>query len=167
MSVPHTKGGAIVWTCVKDHIIDEKENHKEIGLHGFDYKLFEEEEGGGNREGIDGYPYLKDLIQLWPGYWVRQMEKMNEAVCMKNRFTSNQVGKQSVRPFKRQEFWKCIGCILLKVNYGEKGRKIWSEVPKFSGKYENPKLQRYVRVTTDLYKVCCAHYFPFYIYACH
>ena len=43
VSVPHPKGGIIVWTCVKDHIIDEKEDYKEIGLCGFDYKLFEEE----------------------------------------------------------------------------------------------------------------------------
>ena len=34
MSVPHPKGGAIVWTCVKDHIIDEKEGYKDIGLRG-------------------------------------------------------------------------------------------------------------------------------------
>ena len=41
MTVPHPKGGAIVWTCVKDHIIYEKEDYKDIGLHGFSYKLFE------------------------------------------------------------------------------------------------------------------------------
>ena len=40
MSVPHPKGGAIVRTYVKDHIIDEKEEYKDIGLGGFDYKLF-------------------------------------------------------------------------------------------------------------------------------
>ena len=51
MSVKHPKGGAIVWNCVKDHIIDEKEDYKNIGLSGFDYKLFVEEEGGGTREG--------------------------------------------------------------------------------------------------------------------
>ena len=49
MPVPHTKGGAIVWTCVKDHIIHEKEDYKDIGICGFDYTLFEEEEGGGIR----------------------------------------------------------------------------------------------------------------------
>ena len=38
MSVPNPKGGAIFWTCVKDHIIDEKEDYKDIGLRGFDYK---------------------------------------------------------------------------------------------------------------------------------
>ena len=111
MSFPHPKGGTIFWTCVKDHIIDEKEDNKYIGLRGFDYKLFEEEEGRGTREGLYGYPYLNHIIQLWPGYWVSQMAKMNEAVFMKNRFTSNGVGKRLVRPFKRQKFWKYIGCI--------------------------------------------------------
>ena len=43
VSVSHTKGGKIVWTCVKDHIIDEKEDYKEIRLRGFDYSSFEEE----------------------------------------------------------------------------------------------------------------------------
>ena len=54
MSIPHPKGGGIVWTCTKDHIIDEKDQYKSIGIIGFDYKLFEEEEGGGTREGLDG-----------------------------------------------------------------------------------------------------------------
>ena len=46
VSVPHPKGGKIVWTFVKDHVIDEKEDYKEIRLRGFDYSLFEEKEGG-------------------------------------------------------------------------------------------------------------------------
>ena len=28
VSVPNPKGGTIVWTCVKDHIINEKEDYK-------------------------------------------------------------------------------------------------------------------------------------------
>ena len=66
VSVPHPKGGVIVWTCVKDHIIDEKEEYKDIGLCGFDYTIFEEEEGVGTREGLDGYTYFKHIIQLLP-----------------------------------------------------------------------------------------------------
>ena len=46
MSVSHPKGGNIVWTCVEDNIIEEKEDYKYIGLHGFDYRSFEEDEGG-------------------------------------------------------------------------------------------------------------------------
>ena len=75
VSVPHPKGGTIVWICVKDHVIDENEDYKDIRIRGFDYSLFEEKEGGGKQEGLDGYPYLKHLIKLWPGDWVRNMEK--------------------------------------------------------------------------------------------
>ena len=69
---------------MKYHIIDENGYYKYIVIRGFDYKLFEEEEDGETREVLYGYPYLKHLIQLWPGDWVKQMAKMNEAVCMKN-----------------------------------------------------------------------------------
>ena len=87
MSVPHPKGGDIVWTCVKDHIINENDTYEAIGLRGFDYKLFQEEEGGGTREGLDGYPYLNNIIKLWPGDLDNQMSKMNKAVGMKNCVT--------------------------------------------------------------------------------
>ena len=143
---------------MKGHIIDENDNYKDIGLSGFDYKLFEKEEGGGTRKGLDSYPYLKHLIQLCTDDWVKQMAKMNKAVGMKNRVTMIGGGKWLVILFKSQEFWKFIGCILSPVTYGKKGHKIWSEVPKCFGKYENTKLRRDVNETTDLYKVCCDHY---------
>ena len=47
MYVQHTNRWNIIWTSMKDNIIEEKEDYKDIGLNGFDYKLFEEEEGGG------------------------------------------------------------------------------------------------------------------------
>ena len=55
VSVPYPKGGTIVWTFVKDHVIDKKEDYKEIRLRGFDYSLFEEKAGGGKRYGLDRY----------------------------------------------------------------------------------------------------------------
>ena len=166
VSVPHPKGGTIVWTCVKDHVIDEKEDHKDIGIRGFDYRLFEEEEGRGKLEVLDGSPYLKHLIKLWPGDWEKQMKKKNEAVCMKNRVTLNGGGKRQVKNFTRQEFWKFIGFILSSVTYGKKGCKLWSELSKGFGKYDNLTLRRDVRGTTNLYKVCCARYRHLYIYVC-
>ena len=69
--VPRLKGSNISWTLVEDNIVYEMEECKFIGISGFDYKLFEEDEGGGGGEGLDGYPYLKHIIQFWPGYWVR------------------------------------------------------------------------------------------------
>ena len=101
VSVPHPKWGEIVWTCVKDHIINEKEDYRDIGIRGFDYKLFEEEQGGGTRKVLDGYPYLKHLIQLWTGYLVRNMAKINIGVGMKNCVTMNGIGKRLVSTFKR------------------------------------------------------------------
>ena len=155
------------WTCVKDHIIDEKEDHKDIRLRGFDYKLFEEQEGGGTRKGLYSYPYLKHIVQLCPDDWVIQMAKMNEAVDMKNRVTINGEGKRLVRPFKSHVLWKCIGCTLSVVTYGKKLHKLWSEIQKPFSKMENTKQERGFFVNTDLYKVYCAHYFHFYTYACH
>ena len=43
VSVPYQKGVKIVWTCVKDNIIEGKEYCEDIGLLGFGYKLFEGE----------------------------------------------------------------------------------------------------------------------------
>ena len=47
MSVLHPKWGVVVWTCVKGNITKGKDQYEDIGLRGFDYKLFEKEEGGG------------------------------------------------------------------------------------------------------------------------
>ena len=131
VSVPHPEGGNIVCIYVKDHIIEEKEQYKAIRLRGFGYKLFEEEVGGGVREVLDGYPYLKHLLQLWLGYRVKQMAKMNEAVGMKNRLMVSGGKKRLVRPFNSQEFWKCISFILSAVTCGKKGHNFWSELPFF------------------------------------
>ena len=149
------------------HIIDEKKKYEAIGLCRSDYKLFEEEEGEGTRGGLDGYPYLKHLLHLWPGDWVNQMKQMNEAVGMNNHVTVSGGGKRLVRPFRRQEFWKCIGCVLSAVTYGKKGKKLWIELPKYSGNMAPTKIQRDVHGNTDLYKICCDIYCNFYIYACH
>ena len=98
---------------------------------------------------------------------MNQMEKMNKVVGMKNCFTIDRGGKRLVRPLKRQELWRFIGCILSSVTYGKKGNKLWSEIPKYFGNKAPTKLQRDVSGKTDLYKVCCDHYCPFYIYAFH
>ena len=62
---------------MKDHIIDEKEAYKDIGLRGFGYKLFEEEEDMGTRKVLYGYPCLKHLIHMCTGDVLRQMAKIN------------------------------------------------------------------------------------------
>ena len=49
------------------------EDYKSIGICAFDCKLFEEEKAGGVQEVINGYPYFKYRVKLWPGDWVEQL----------------------------------------------------------------------------------------------
>ena len=77
---------------------------------------------------------------------------MNEAVGMKNHVTVSGGGKQIVRLFRRQQFLKCIGCLILEVTYGKNGHNIWSEIPKTYGNMVLTKLHRDVRGNTHLYK---------------
>ena len=49
MSYVTSQGRNIVLTFVGDNITKEKEENREIGLCGFDTKVFEENEGGGVR----------------------------------------------------------------------------------------------------------------------
>ena len=72
-----------------------------------------------------------------------------------------------VLPFIRQEFWKCIGCIILAVAYGKKGHTILSEISQTLGNTPPTKLQRDVRGNTDIHKVCCDLYHPYYCYYFH
>ena len=76
---------------MKDNTIEENEQQKSTGLRAFDYKLFEEEEDEGFREGLYIYNYFKHMVQLWLVDWVKKIEKMNEAFSMKNSITMSGV----------------------------------------------------------------------------
>ena len=69
---------------MEDNVVGGKEEYKSIGISGFDYKLFEEEEGGGVREGIYGYTYLKHIIELCLGDWFDHLSKINEEINERN-----------------------------------------------------------------------------------
>ena len=69
--------------------------------------------------------YLNHLIQLWPGDRVKQMEKINKGVVMKNCLTVVAGGKRIVFPFRSQEFCKFIGFVIYTVIYVNKGHKLW------------------------------------------
>ena len=53
--------------------MEKKEKYEAIGLRGFYHKILDEEEDGRVKESLDWYPYLKYLIQLCPGDWVRKV----------------------------------------------------------------------------------------------
>ena len=160
MSILHPKGGNIVWVCVKDNIIEGRFQYESIGIRGFDYKLFEKYEGGGIQGVLYGYPYLKNLLQLWTVYLVKHMGKINEAVGENNFLDKSGGEKRSVHNFRRQELCKFTGCILSEVTYGKKGHKRWGLTQIYFGKNPPTKLHRDIFVITYLYKLCCDIYFP-------
>ena len=36
----------VLWDVVGDHVVEEPSDHKDIGLRGFDFNIFNEDEGG-------------------------------------------------------------------------------------------------------------------------
>ena len=69
----------VLWEVVKYHVIEEPSDNKDIGLRGFDFNIFDEDEERVVREGCSE-PYLLMLIKLWPGYWISQLKRMNRKV---------------------------------------------------------------------------------------
>ena len=41
----------VLWEVVNDHVAEEPSDHKDIGLRGFDFNIFDEDEEGVVREG--------------------------------------------------------------------------------------------------------------------
>ena len=69
----------VLWEVVGDHVVEEPSDHKDTGLRGFDFNIFDEDKEGVVREGCSE-PYLKMLIKLWPGDWIDQLKRMNQKV---------------------------------------------------------------------------------------
>ena len=67
--VGHDKN-KVLWEVVGDHVVEEPCDHEDIGLRGFDFNIFDEDEEGVVREECSG-KYLKMLIKLWPGDWIQ------------------------------------------------------------------------------------------------
>ena len=59
VSVTHPERGGIVWTCVKGGFIKEKEGYEAIGIRGFGYKSFKDEECGRGLRGIIRVPLFE------------------------------------------------------------------------------------------------------------
>ena len=62
---------------VYNHVIEEENDHDEIGLRGFDFNLFDSYKEGVDRERLINYPYLFILVKLFNGYWNNHLEMMN------------------------------------------------------------------------------------------
>ena len=90
---------------VGDHVVEEPCDHVDIGLRGFDFHIFDEDEEGVVREECSE-PHLKMLINLWPGYWIDHLKRMNRKVDEENgkQFNKGNVRYCKVRRFSSNEF---------------------------------------------------------------
>ena len=64
----------------ENHFVEEPTDNEEIGLRGFDFDFFDEDEEGVVREGYSEFPYLLMLINIWTGNWNTQLNSVNQKV---------------------------------------------------------------------------------------
>ena len=73
-----------LWEVVDNHVDDDGKEHDEIGLRGFNFNFFHEDDEGVVGEGFIEYPYLLMLMKIWPGHWKNQLERMHIKVDEEN-----------------------------------------------------------------------------------
>ena len=74
-------------------------------------------------------PYLNILIQLWPGYWIDQLKRMNRKVDEENekQLVKGNVRYRKVCRFSSCEFWKNIGYLVSAPTFGLGGSRLWEK----------------------------------------
>ena len=68
MEVSVSDGKKVIWEVVDNHVVDEGNNHDEIGLQGVDFGSFGKNKEGVIIEGLIEYPYLLILMNIWSRY---------------------------------------------------------------------------------------------------
>ena len=65
--------------------------------------MFDQDEEGGVREGLNNYHYLLMLMKIWPGDWKNQLERINLKVDEDNGKAVGMVngGTRKVQRFSR------------------------------------------------------------------
>ena len=93
-----------------NHVVEERTDHEEIGLQGFDLNLFDKDKKGVGREGSIEFPYLLMVIKLWPGNCKTKFKLMNHKVHEENGGVLRKfnVRYRKVRRFSRNEFGRTL-----------------------------------------------------------
>ena len=70
MEVSGSDGNKFIWEVVDNHIVY-------IGIMGFNFNFFDEDEEGVVRELLIEYPFLLMLMKISPSNWKNQFERIN------------------------------------------------------------------------------------------
>ena len=148
----------VLWEVVGDHVVEEPRGHEDIGLRGFDFNIFDEDEEGVVREGCSEL-YLLMLIKLWPGDWISHLNRTNQKVNEENWKALNKgnIQYRKVCRFSSNEFWKNIGCLVSAPTFGLEGSRLWDKEEALNLIGKKRKI-RYIRVKVDLYEVCRSYF---------
>ena len=89
---------------MKDNIIKENEDYKDIELRGFDYNYLEEEEGGGGSIGIIKVSLFYSSNSVVSRVLCQADGKMNEVVDNNNRLYKSVGGEIISSSFYKERF---------------------------------------------------------------
>ena len=95
----------VIWEVRDDDLVEGGVEHKEIGLRGFDFNLFNEERDGCVGDDVKKLPYLLMIMKLWPGDLWDQIDRTNKKVDEENWRGGNQENGQfrKLQRFSRNE----------------------------------------------------------------
>ena len=124
---------AIEWTIVADPVIENPPSeYANVGLVGFDWTMFSEEQIRTDQDGTPppyNFPFLTLFKVLWPGDYREQIQNMNKWISDENKRLKASNGK-TIRDVNEQEFWKFIGILIFAGAVKKKGCQLWEPEKK-------------------------------------
>lgn len=125
---------SIEWTVVDDPIITNAPvEYGEVGLVGFDWNMFSDENIDEKSGHPYKYPFLALLKVLWPGNYTRQIQNMNNFIEKENKRKQEAGNRSKSTSAKKkineirgeQEFWVFIGILIYAGAIKKKGCQLW------------------------------------------
>ena len=78
VEVDDKDGKKVIWDVFNNHVVEKVFEHEELGIHGFDFNLFDGEWEGGVGDDLKDLPYLLMLMKLWPDDWEEKLDRTNK-----------------------------------------------------------------------------------------
>lgn len=119
------------------------DDYETIGVQGFDFNLFRNENVNLSDSSSESYSYVRLLMHLYPGDWKDDVDRLNEAARQTN-----------VRLLTRSEFWAFIGVCLSAAKHCVGGEKLFEKRVQVKRKGSDESRQTNMRTTKDPIDIC-------------